>query len=93
MNSTSKLKVTIVACGYANNSIAIIVNGLVYNTSAAIISIISAEFSLTGIKVTLVVFDHDLSKKSIMIVDYAAVIYLPIGDVSAHLDESTLFQV
>ena len=79
--------------GYSDTSASSIWNVLVVNTSVSEIKNVHIKNSLTEKKVTLIIFYHHLSKKSILVRDSMTAIDLTIGSISDHLNESVLPQV
>ena len=90
MEPSARIKVKIMVNGYYNTSIANIYHCLVANSGVSIISIGRVEVPFTEIKVTLFVFDHDLSNIYNIIGAYADAIYLPYGVIITYLNKNLL---
>ena len=70
MNIKTKGKGNVLSGVYVNTTFAAIQDDLAVNTSVSVTRNVLFEVSHTGENSTLVVFDHDLSKKLILIGDY-----------------------
>ena len=90
MNPKFKVKGYLAEHQFSNTSVASISNSLVVDTSVTVVANDHAETSLTEIKVTLVAFDHFLSKKSIMVGATKNFINLPNGTDSDHFKYTLL---
>ena len=75
---------------YVNTSVPSIWNDIYDNTSVAVTSNGFAEVSHTGIKVSLIVFDSDLSNKSILIGASKVEMDLPNGTSIYHCKATLL---
>ena len=90
LNLNTKGKGNIMSDVYVNTSVPSIWNYLASKTSVSVTSNGFVKVSRTGRNVTQVVFDHDLSKKLILIRDSRGYLDLPNGTSVSHLKVTPL---
>ena len=90
VNFKTKGKVNLIPDVYVNTSVAAIWNALTSNINISVIRNGLVEVSQTDRKFTSVVFDHDLSKKSIPVEYFKADMGIPNGTYISHPKETPI---